>query len=109
VERGTAATAQRAGPATRGEVKGQGGLPQGPRWRRWWARTARPVRIGILFGLIGAALAAAGLARGASEPLSWRGVAMAIALAGGSWGLVSWAMATAIMEDGRDREHRGEE
>ena len=54
-------------------------------------------------------LAAIGLARGAFEPFSWRGLAMAIVLAGGSWGLVSWALTTAMMEAGRDEETTGEE
>jgi len=54
-------------------------------------------------------LAAIGLVRGAFEPFSWRGLAMAIVLAGGSWGLVSWALTTAMMEAGRDEETTGEE
>jgi hypothetical protein len=68
-----------------------------------------PLRVGILLGLVGAVLAAVGLARGASEPFSWRGLAMAIVLAGGSWGLVSWALTTAVTEAGRNGEGAGEE
>jgi len=78
-------------------------------WRRAWERASLPVKVGICFGLLGAVLAAIGLARGAFEPFSWRGLAMAILLAGGSWGLVSWALATAMMEAGRDGETTGEE
>lgn len=78
-------------------------------WRRWWTRAGPPLRVGFLFGLLGAMLAAIGLVRGAFEPFSWRGLAMAIVLAGGSWGLVSWALTTAMMEAGRDEETTGEE
>jgi len=78
-------------------------------WRRWWTPAGLPLRVGFLFGLLGAMLAAIGLVRGAFEPFSWRGLAMAIVLAGGSWGLVSWALTTAMMEAGRDEETTGEE
>ena len=84
-------------------------LPWSSRWRELWARAGPPLKVGILCGLLGAVLAAVGLVRGASEPFSWRGLAMAILLAGGSWGLVSWALTMAIMEVGQDREPTGEE
>jgi hypothetical protein len=67
-----------------------------------------PLRVGIVFGLLGAALAVAGLVRNASEPFSWRGLVMAVVLAGGSWGAVSWALATAVVEARQDGE-AGEE
>ena len=76
-------------------------------WRRLWARMDLPVRVGIVFGVLGALLAAVGLVRGAFEPFSWRGLAMAILLAGGSWGLVSWALATAVVEAGTDQQTAG--
>jgi hypothetical protein len=80
-----------------------------PRWQTWWGRMGLPLKVGLLFGLLGALLAAIGLVRGAFEPFSWRGLAMAIVLAGGSWGLVSWALATAMTEVGRDEGPTGEE
>jgi len=73
-------------------------------WRNLWQGVSLPLKVGIFFGLLGTLLAAIGLARGAFEPFSWRGLAMAIFLAGGSWGLVSWALATAMIEAGRDEE-----
>lgn len=79
------------------------------RRERIWGKASLPLKIGICFGLLGAVLAAVGLARGAFEPFSWRGIAMAIILAGGSWGLVSWALTTAAIEAGRDEDTEGEE
>jgi len=63
-----------------------------------------PIKVGIVVGFLGALLAGAGLVRGASEPFSWRGLAMAILLAGGSWGLVSWALTTAVVEARTDEQ-----
>lgn len=87
----------------------RGRSPLSPtRWCRLWARIGLPVKVGIVFGILGAVLAAVGLVRGAFEPFSWRGLAMAILLAGGSWGLVSWALATAVVEAGSDEQAAGE-
>ena len=86
-----------------------GDPPRSLGWREWWDRGPLPLRLGIIFGLLGAVLAAVGVVRDPSDPFLWRGLAMAVMLAGGSWGLVSWALATAIMEAGREGEAGGEE
>ena len=91
------------------EKSGRGDPLRSPCWRKWWARAGLPLRVGFLFGLLGALLAAIGLVRGAFEPFSWQGLTMAVVLAGGSWGLVSWALTTAMMEAGQDEETTGEE
>lgn len=75
-------------------------------WLSLWRGLSLPLKVGVLFGLLGALLSGIGLARGAFEPFSWRGLAMAIVLAGGSWGLVSWALASAMIEAGRDEEQQ---
>ena len=78
-------------------------------WHGLWARTDLPIKVGIVVGCLGALLAAAGLGRGASEPFSWRGLAMAILLAGGSWGMVSWALTTAVVEARTDEQKSARE
>ncbi|MEA3345903.1 MAG: hypothetical protein U9Q78_06635 [Chloroflexota bacterium] len=80
-----------------------------PCWRKIWEMINLPMKVGIFCGLLGAILAAIGLVRGAFEPFSWRGLAMAIILSGGSWGLVSWALTTAVVEAGQDGKTTGEE
>ena len=84
------------------DSSGHSRLPLAPVLRALWARTGFPVRIGVLLGLLGAVLAAICLMRPASGPFSWRGAAMAVVLAGGAWGLVSWAMASAIAQARQD-------
>lgn len=62
-----------------------------------WRRVALPLRIGLVFALAGIALAVVGIIRGAvpPNPLS---ILLALLISGGSWGVVSWAVATAIVD-----------
>jgi hypothetical protein len=55
------------------------------------------VRIGLGFALAAIILAVIGIARGAvpRNPLS---IFLALLISGGSWGLVSWAVATAVVD-----------
>ena len=60
-----------------------------------------PIKIGLIFALLGAALVVVGIARGAvpPNPLS---ILMALVIGGGSWGVVAWAIATAARDVERD-------
>jgi hypothetical protein len=62
-----------------------------------------PLKIGIVFALIAMLLAVVGILRGIvpSNPLS---IFLALLISGGSWGLVSWAVATAVVDVERDVE-----
>jgi hypothetical protein len=62
-----------------------------------------PLKVGLVFAVIAIIMAVIGLVRGAdTAPLTARSVAMATVISGGTWGLISWAIATAVVEVERD-------
>jgi len=63
--------------------------------RQLWRRLPGPVKIGLVVGLIGASLTVFGLLKGDFAPLTLRSLLLGILIGGGSWGVVSWAIATA--------------
>jgi hypothetical protein len=67
------------------------------------SRIGLPLKIGIAFALVAMCLAVVGIVRGIvpSNPLS---IFLALLISGGSWGLVSWAVATAVVDVERDVE-----
>lgn len=60
-----------------------------------------PVKIGVIFGLIGMLLTVVGILRG-NVPLNPASVGMALLIGGGVWFLVAWAVATAAVDVDRD-------
>ena len=68
-----------------------------------WRRMSGPLKVGLIFALIAIVMAVVGLLRGSdTAPLTARSVAMAVVISGGTWGLISWAIATAVVEVERD-------
>ena len=63
-----------------------------------WKQLGGPVKIGLVAGLIGALLTIAGLLFGNLAPLTLRSLLLGILLGGGSWGVVSWAIASAASD-----------
>ncbi len=62
-----------------------------------------PVLIGVIAALIAIGLSVFGMVRNPEgTPLNVRSLLLVIALAGGSWGLIAWAIATAAVEAGKD-------
>ncbi len=63
-----------------------------------WSRLNGPLKIGLVIGLLGALLTVIGLVQGNFAPLTLRTLLLGILLGGGSWGLVSWAIASAAAD-----------
>ncbi len=62
-----------------------------------------PVLVGVIAALIAIGLSVFGMVRNAeATPLNIRSLILVIVLAGGSWGLIAWAIATAAIEAGKD-------
>jgi len=60
-----------------------------------------PVKVGIIFGLLGIFLTIVGIIRG-NVPLNPASIGMALLIGGGVWFLVAWAVATAAADVDRD-------
>jgi hypothetical protein len=67
----------------------------------WLSKLSLPLRVGLVFAFLGIVLAVVGILRGnvPAKPLS---IFLALLISGGSWGLVSWAVATAVVDVERD-------
>lgn len=63
-----------------------------------WRQLNGPIKIGLVLGLIGALLTVIGLLMGNLAPLTARSFLLGILLGGGSWGVVSWAIASAAAD-----------
>ncbi|MBI5303593.1 MAG: hypothetical protein HY868_15770 [Chloroflexi bacterium] len=61
-----------------------------------------PVLVGVIAALIAIALSVFGMIRNADPELNLRSLLLVVVLAGGSWGLIAWAIATAAVEAGKD-------
>jgi cell division protein FtsX len=61
-----------------------------------------PLLIGVVAALIAIGLSLYGMIVNKAAPLSLQSFALVILVAGGSWGLIAWAIATAAVEAGKD-------
>jgi len=71
---------------------------------RRWKQLSGAVKIGLVLGLVGAVLTVIGLLMGNLAPLSVRSVVLGVLLGGGSWGVVSWAIASVAGETMAEEE-----
>lgn len=62
-----------------------------------WTRIALPFRVALIFAAAGIILAIVGIIKGTvpANPLS---IFLALLISGGSWGVVSWAVTTAVVD-----------
>jgi hypothetical protein len=56
-----------------------------------------PIKIALVFAVLGIALTVVGIVRG-NVPLNPASIGMALLIGGGSWFLVSWAVAAAAVD-----------
>ncbi len=62
-----------------------------------------PLLIGVIAALVAIGLSVFGMVRNPeATPLNIRSLLLVVVLAGGSWGLIAWAIATAAVEAGKD-------
>lgn len=62
-----------------------------------------PLLVGVIAALIAIGLSVFGMVRNPeATPLNVRSLLLVVVLAGGSWGLIAWAIATAAVEAGKD-------
>ncbi len=60
-----------------------------------------PLKIAFIFAALGITMTLVGVARGL-VPLNPASIIVALVLSGGSWGIVSWAIATAAVDSEQD-------
>jgi len=66
-----------------------------------WSRLSGPLKVGLIFAALGMLLAIVGIVRG-MVPLNPLSIFLALLISGGSWGVVSWAIATAAVDVEKD-------
>ncbi len=85
------------------EEKSQAAAQPGSLWSRVRRVLHGPVLVGVIAALIAIGLSVFGMVRNPeATPLNLRSLLLVVVLAGGSWGLIAWAIATAAVEAGKD-------
>jgi hypothetical protein len=67
-----------------------------------WQRLNGPLKIGLSFALLGIVLTIVGIFRDPTTPVTAWSLGIGSLISGGTWGLVSWAIATAAVEVEQD-------
>ena len=70
----------------------------GSQAKNLWQRLDGPLKIGLSFALLGIVLTVIGIFRDPNTPVNAWSLGIGSLIAGGTWGLVSWAIATAAVE-----------
>jgi hypothetical protein len=77
-----------------------------------WQRMNGPLKIGLAFALLAIVLTIIGIFRDPTTPVTAWSLGIGSLISGGTWGLVSWAIATAavdVEEDVRQAEAKAGE
>ncbi len=84
------------------QVQGPPAAPQGG-MNRLRSALRGPLLIGIVAALVAIGLSLYGMITNPSAtPLTLRSFVLVVLIAGGSWGLIAWAIATAAVEAGKE-------
>lgn len=70
--------------------------------RNLWQRMNGPAKIGVVFAALGIVLTVIGVFRDPTTPVTAWSIGMGALISGATWGVVSWAIATAAVEVERD-------
>jgi hypothetical protein len=73
-----------------------------PTHKNIWRRLNGPTKIGLAFAVVGILLTVIGILRDPTTPVNAWSLGMGALISGGTWGVVSWAIATAAVEVERD-------
>ena len=74
----------------------------GSQAKNLWQRLDGPLKIGLSFALLGIVLTIIGIFRDPTTPVTAWSLSVGSLISGGTWGLVSWAIATAAVEVEQD-------
>ena len=67
--------------------------------KNWWQRLDGPLKVGLVFAILGIILTIVGILRDPTTPVTACSLGVGSLISGLTWGLVSWAIATAAVED----------
>ncbi|MGC8878676.1 MAG: hypothetical protein ACP5R2_05590 [Anaerolineae bacterium] len=77
--------------------------------RNLWQRMNGPTKVGLAFAVIGIILTIIGVIRDPTTPVTAWSLGIGALISGATWGLVSWAIATAAVEVERDLARKAAE
>lgn len=66
--------------------------------KNWWQRLNGPLKVGLVFAALGIILTIVGIFRDPTTPVTAWSLGVGSLISGVTWGLVSWAIATAAVE-----------
>ncbi len=66
--------------------------------KNWWQRLDGPLKVGLVFAALGIILTIIGIFRDPTTPVTAWSLGVGSLISGVTWGLVSWAIATAAVE-----------
>ncbi len=66
--------------------------------KNWWQRLDGPLKVGLIFAALGIILTIIGIFRDPTTPATAWSLGVGSLISGLTWGLVSWAIATAAVE-----------